>query len=226
MKKLFFFLLCSITIALNAQPFKVPDNIKEEVIFRDRFGSFYSIKDVVLSKYDKNGQFLYSYSDPMSGEISSVDVNNPMKIMLFCKEQGIIRFLDNRLAPLSENIDLYERQYTTISLAAYSSDNNIWLYDQANHNLIAIDLYGKQIAKIHCNFPDFHPIQLIEVPNKMLMMQNPKTGIFLFDLWGTYIKTLSIFSSESIYMTNNEIYYKDSEHHWQCYDFLRLQECK
>ena len=199
------------------------EKISGNQIAVDHLGNLYIIQDALLQKYDQNGQFLFSYSNFSFGNISSVDVSNPMKIMLFYQETGTIIFLDDRLAPITNKIDLYSHQYMSISLAAYSSDNKIWLYDEIHADLIAIDAYSNEIHRVHYNFKNFNPTQLQEIPGKMFFMHNPEQGVFFFDSFGTYIKTVSTESSCPVQVSHNNIYYlKNNQLH--IYNYIQFSE--
>ena len=199
------------------------EKIRGDQITIDHLGNLYIIQNALLQKYNENGQFLFSYSNFSFGNITSVDVSNPMKIMVFYQETGTIMFLDDRLAPVSNKIDLYNFQYMTVSLAAYSSDNKIWLYDEVHADIIALDIYFKEIHRVHYNFQEFNPTQFQEISSKMFFMHNPEQGVFLFDFFGTYIKTIPVQSSFPVQFYNNSIYYlKNNQLH--IYNYARLSE--
>lgn len=199
------------------------EKINGDQIAVDHLGNLYIIQDMLLQKHDANGQFLFSYSNFSFGNIFSVDVTNPSKIMVFYQETGAIIFLDDRLVPITNEIELYSRQYMTISLAAYSSDNKIWLYDEARADLIALDAFFNEVHRVHYNFPNFNPTQLQEIPGKMFFMHNPEQGAFLFDFFGTYIKTIATQSPFPLQVQYDNIYYlKDNKLH--IYNYIKLSE--
>ena len=108
-------------------------------------------------------------------------------------------------------------------MAAYSSDNKIWLYDEARADLIALDAHFNEVHRVHYNFQNFYPTQLQEIPGKMFMMHNPEQGIFFFDSFGTYIKTIATQSSFPVQIHHNYIYYlKNNQLH--IYDTIQLSE--
>ncbi len=211
---------CQNEIAVNI---KSLDKIRGDKIYLDPQGNLYVIQDALLHKYNGRGDFLYSYSNFSLGNITTADVTNPMKIMLYYQETNTILFLDERLAPITDKIDLFTKRYTTISMAAYTTDNQIWLYDYAGMDLVILDLYLNPVARVHYNFPDFHPTQMFEIPGKNVIMHNPGKGVYFFDSFGTYIKTVGIQSKNDIQIIDNIIYYlKDGQLHR--YNFKELSE--
>lgn len=208
-------------IHLEEKTIKFP--ISGDQLAIDRIGNFYVIKDAVLQKFSNNGELLFSFSNFSFGNITSVDVSNYLKIMIFYGESSTLLFLDDRLSPISDPIDLFSRQYTTIALAAYSADNRTWLYDFANSDLIILDIYFNKIDKIHYNFPHFQPTQLIEIQGKQMSMYNPMDGLYIYDSFGTFDKKIRIETAYPVQIVDHTIYYiKDGNFYG--YHYQKLSE--
>lgn len=186
---LFFF----VTVTLCAQDnVTVLEKMTGTQLYADPNGNIYLVNGSKLSKLDENGKLLRSFDDSFLGDIASVDSDNPMKIMLFYRESGKIVFLDDRLSPVMEPLDLFSHGYSSVTLAAYSTDNLIWLYDAASHELICIDFYCKEKSRNRLNFSDFEPTQLLARYERSLLMNNPQDGMYLFDAFGTFLKRIPI----------------------------------
>ena len=71
---------------------EVPKNNQIEV---DQYGYFYIIDQDNLIKYDSEGHTLYHYSNKLLGNIDQIDISNPLRPLLFYKDQGLIIVLDN-----------------------------------------------------------------------------------------------------------------------------------
>ena len=112
-----------------------------QIIAVDPQGNIYAVNNASLYKYAPNGTLLYSYTQNLDGNITSIDVDNPLKIMLFYRDAGTILFLNDKLSPIGDAIDLFAKGLTTINLATYSTKNQIILYDEANTDLIILDFY-------------------------------------------------------------------------------------
>jgi len=199
------------------------DKIRGEFINIDSQGNLYIVQDSYLYKYSLDGQFQYSYTNFALGSITTVDVTNPSKIMLFFKEAGCLIFLNEQLSSITEKIDLTALKFNTISLAAFSTTNNIWLYDYANMDLISLDFYMNLKNKIHYSFDNFQPLQMTVINEKQIAIFNPKTGIRFFDSFGTFIKSIAIISDKYVQITDSFIYYiKGNLLH--CYNYHKLDE--
>lgn len=183
-----------------------------DYIKMDPYGNIYAIKEAQLSKFSPQGKLISSYSNNGLGVISSIDVFNPMKIMLFYQDAGVILFLNEQLSLINDPIYLHNINYFTISLASYSADNQIHIYDYANKYLITLDFFMRELSRTPVNFPAFNPIKMIELEEKNLALYDPNVGVFLFDIFCTYNKSIPITANTSVEVTSDLIYYtKDND---------------
>ena len=63
----------------------------------DYLGNLYLINDYNLSLYDSNGNFIKKFEEYKSGKISSIDVSNPLKILVYYADFMIVKVLDKTL---------------------------------------------------------------------------------------------------------------------------------
>ena len=189
----------------------------------DPQGNIYAVNDATLNKYAPDGTPLYTYHDNLLGHISSIDVDNPLKIMLFYRDAGFIVFLNDKLSPIGDKVNLFFKGYTTIGLATYSTKNELILYDESNTDLILMDFYFSEKERIHYDFTEFQPIQLTNVNEKITVMQDPRQGVFFFDNFGTFDKNIAITSELPIQIVkDNILYVKDNQ--LNRYNFQRLDQ--
>lgn len=193
-----------------------------QIIAVDPQGNIYAVDDITLYKYAPDGKLLFTISSSMDGPISSIDVDNPMKIMLFYREAGAIMFLDDKLAPIGNVIDLFSKGLTTISLATYSTKNNIILYDEANTDLIILDFYFNEKERIHYNFNDFNPVILKDINEQKIYMQDTNDGIYFFDSFGTYDKSIAILSGFPVQVSKDVIFFVKNNQLYS-YNYLNLE---
>ena len=173
----------------------------------DPYGNIYAVKEAQLLKFSPDGKLLYRYSNRSFGVISSIDVFNPMKIMLFYQDAGMLVFLNEQLALINEPVSLFDHTYPTVSLASYSSANQIHLYDNAHRYLITLDFFMREISRTPINFPSFNPTKMVELEEKSLAFHDPETGVYLFDAFGTFNKLVPIITKQSVTVTPELIYY-------------------
>ena len=211
--KLFRILILSILLsnccAVFAQT-QIP-NINADFIKIDPYGNIYAVKEAQISKFSLQGKLLFSYTNQKLGTISSIDVFNPMKIMLFYQDAGTLVFLNEQLALINDPISLFDANYFTISLASYSAANQIHLYDNVNKYLITLDFNMREISRTPINFPSFNPQKMIELEEKSLAFQEPESGVYLFDAFGTFNKLIPIITPNPIEITPELIYYTNND---------------
>ena len=186
-------------------------NASANFIKIDHYGNIYAVKDAQLSKFSLEGKLLYTYSKNSLGVISSIDVFNPMKIMLFYQDAGMLVFLNEQLALINDPISLFDANYTTIALASYSSANQIHLYDHANKYLFTLDFFMREISKTPIHFSAFNPVKMIELEEKSLAFHVPEAGIYLFDIFGTFNKLVPIITQQPVTVTSELIYYSNND---------------
>lgn len=193
-----------------------------QTIAVDPQGNIYAVDDITLYKFAPDGKLLFTISSSMDGPISSIDVDNPMKIMLFYREAGAIMFLDDKLAPIGNVIDLFSKGLTTISLATYSTKNNIILYDEAKTDLIILDFYFNEKERIHYNFNGFNPVILKDMNEQKIYMQDQQNGIYFFDSFGTYDKSIAILSGFPVQVSKDVIFFVKNNQLYS-YNYMNLE---
>jgi hypothetical protein len=175
----------------------------------DNQGNIYFIKNDQIKKFNIKGELLKIFSNKKLGNISSIDISNPLRILLFYKEQSAILFLDSQLTEQSENLDLNLNNLEQTVLACTSINNSVWLFNKQNCELIRLDKYKKinsgnlnNLLSINLN-----PTCMME-HNNYLYLSDPNIGILVFDIFGNYFKTLPIQSITKFNVVGNSIYYK------------------
>lgn len=227
--KLFFFsfLTCSNLFldAQNDEPlvcFNINLKSKVEFFEVDFYQNIYVVdQNSTLSKLNSTGDFISSYGNGKFGSISSINVLNPMKIMLFYKESGVILFLDEKLTPISEPFHLFEKNYQHISLASFSYSNQIILFDPIDSKLFLLDFFMNEISQSQITIKDFNPTKLIPIYEKGIVFHDPLNGFIFFDSFGTFEKTIPILTNAEIQINGTKVGYFENNI-WHEYDFRNL----
>lgn len=213
-KATIFLILFSLLGFVSAQ---IPDfqrttieSVQGEYVSADPNGNAYVVNGSTLYKVDSTGNLLCTFCNPLWGKISSIDVDNPLKIMLFYYDEALIVFLDEKLTPIAEPLDLFGHDFKNVKLATYSTDNTIWLYDVVLQDLINVNFQLKELSRNHLTLDAFNPNQFFSLQEKQLVMNNPSTGVVFFDAFGTYLKTLP-FVNQNVNVDATHIYYIKKE---------------
>ncbi|HRH01636.1 MAG TPA: hypothetical protein PLN13_05630 [Bacteroidia bacterium] len=181
----------------------------------DNLGNCYLVDKNEITKYDVNGTVFNKFSIKAFGTIQSMDASNPMKLMVFYKDFSKIVYLDNTLSLNGNPLDLEELNLTQAKLICASHSDGIWLFNQQKFELIRLDK-NLEVSQTTSNINqllgiELAPTYLCEYAN-LVYLNNPETGIVVFDIYGTYVKTIPILHLNKFQVINDMIYYlKDNK---------------
>ena len=105
----------------------------DEFLGYDQFGFYYIINNNVFSKID---QFeTLDYKNISLGRITKVDIQNPMKIILFYENFNTVIALDNQLNEI-QKINFSESSVPLVATAiGLSAQNQLWIFNSMNQQL-------------------------------------------------------------------------------------------
>lgn len=122
------------------------------------------------------------------GKLSSIDVSNPLKPLLFYKDFSTVVVLDRFLARRT-SLNLRTVNILQPSAISLSYDNNIWVFDQYDNKLKKIDETGNVLLET----VDFRNLfdkgiapQKIINDNGLVYLADSAAGIFVFDNYGSF----------------------------------------
>lgn len=162
----------------------------------DNLGNVYLIsKNNQVKKMSPTLDSMGVYNDTRRlGNITAIDVTNPLKILVFYKDFSTIIVLD-RFLNMVNAIDLRAENLLQVSCIASSYDNNIWLFDELENQVKKIDEFGKVILK----FTDLRLLfEKTFLPNKMidndgkLYLHDTENGLLTFNYYGAFYNNYSI----------------------------------
>jgi hypothetical protein len=177
----------------------------------DNIGNIYTIKDDELIKYLPSGKFFERYSNLQLGNITSVDATNPLKILLYYRDFQQIVYLDNQLSKNSNIVSLQDLGFEQTDLVCASTNNSFWIFNKQNNELIRFNENSKkvvatgnlkQILQTNLN-PNF-----LTEHNGFIYLNCPETGIYVFDIFGTFNKLISLKNLKKFQINESIIYYK------------------
>lgn len=139
--------------------------------------------------YDPEGNKKYSFTDSLSGKISSIDVSHPSRALVFYADSAKLLFLGPTLNQV-ESIHLKEsKKYLHVSAAALSDDQQIWIYDEQWQRIFKItstfDIIKETTPLNDLGLSDFKPVSLSEKAN-LLLAAMPGQGFVVFDNSGQF----------------------------------------
>ncbi len=180
----------------------------------DQLGNFYLVVKNNIIKYDRDGKHINQYSNQRYGEISSIDATDPYKIVVFYEDFRVIIILDNQLSENGSPLDMQFSDFDQPVLACRAYNTGVWMFDQLLYKLYRLTLSLVEVQstgnltqilgyKLQPNF-------MMEY-NNTLYVNNPESGILVFDQFGTYTKNISIKNLERFQVTEKAIFYIENE---------------
>lgn len=183
----------------------------------DNLLNVYGVRNTEIFKYKSDGIFAFRFSDEQMGEVGALDVTFPLRPMVMYPELNYIVLLDNTLSDNRGRINLLDKNIGMGILGCSSVQNHFWFYDAMNFSLLRVNENFKQAATTG-NLAqvlrlELNPNYLVEFANR-IYLNNPESGILVFDIFGTYIKTIPIegldrfqvFENTVVYFKNNKLH--------------------
>lgn len=191
----------------------------------DNLGNIYLISATnQIKKININLDSVGVFNDSRRfGNITNIDVKNPLKILVFYKDFSTITILD-RFFNIINTIDLRKQNLLQASCIATSYDNNIWLFDEVESKLKKIDDAGNvllETADFRLLFNnDFVPQTIIDADGKLYLYHQQK-GLVTFDYYGAIKNKYALVGLHNVQLADGKfVGFNKQELHR--YDFAKL----
>lgn len=176
----------------------------------DEVGNMYVLRGDELELYNAQGASWLRNSFKTFGPISHLDAFYSLKPLIFSQEQGQLAMLDNTLAVQGSVLNLPRNGYPQVVLACASVQNGFWFFDQQELGLVRVDAQLRKLANTgrldQLLGISPAPIAMQEFDSR-LYVNDPGTGILVFDLFGTYMRTIPIKDVSSFEVRTGLLYF-------------------
>lgn len=160
-----------------------------------------------IKKFTPSGDSVIYDQVKSYGKLFSLDVSNPLKILLLYKDYAKLIILDRFLAPVAV-LDLKRYSILQPSAIGLSYDNNIWVFDEYDNKLKKIDEQGNHLLET----PDFRSIFNVQIDpqkiisdHKLVYLADTANGVFIFDNYGSFKKKIDVKSWQSIAISSDYV---------------------
>jgi len=117
----------------------------------DNFKNAYFLKDRVLHKQGEDGNFVYNALQ--LGRITTVDIINPLKVVIFFQDTNTVVLLDNKLNEI-ERINFNNLpQFLNVSSATNAGSNSLWIFNMDTQQLELYNYRAKMQTVVSQPFP-------------------------------------------------------------------------
>lgn len=141
-----------------------------------------------LKKLNSNGDSAGVFNDVRRyGKLYSVDVTNPLKLLLYYQNFSTIVVLD-RFLNVRNTINLRKQNIFNVKAIASSYDNHIWVFDEGDAKLKKIDDDGSVLMEtvdLRMVLDAAPSPTSITDQDGFVYLYDPAKGFFIFDNYGT-----------------------------------------
>jgi hypothetical protein len=192
----------------------------------DNLGNLYLVfQNGQLKKLRPNGDSLAVFNNVRKfGKLYTVDVSNPLKVLLHFKDFNTIVILDRMLNERSI-LDLRKFNLLQVRAIGQSYDNNIWIFDELDAKLKKIGDDGRLIDQSN----DFRQIfdttpspSVIIDQDKLVYLYDDQRGVYTFDYYGGFKSRVPFTGWQDFTVINNSIFGRDGSNLYR-YDAGTLQ---
>lgn len=200
-------------LTLNPALISQYKNISNEFLGYDSFGYSYKIANNVFSK--TKGNEIFEYKNVSLGKLTKVDLQNPLKIVLFYEDFNTVILLDNQLNKVTEINFSQHADPIVVSAIGMSTQNQLWIYNTLNQQIGLFDYLKNEYRTI--SIPLTESIQYYQTDFNTFYWIDKKNNRFSCDIFGKttslgkvadFDKIFIVSSSQYLFSKNNLLYFK------------------
>ncbi|WP_372640914.1 hypothetical protein [Ancylomarina sp.] len=175
----------------------------------DHLGYIYTIDGNELNKFSSEKELISNYSDALLGNITSIDVTNPLRLLLFYREFNQLLYLDQTLTPLSDPIDLYTYSDNETHLCCNASSGGFWIFNKDDNQAFQISRQSEIINKsslLSTYIKNISPSKMSEYQEELYLLL-PSKGLLILNKFGRFLRQISLTGISDFCFTNQDLLY-------------------
>ena len=190
-------------------------NVDGDRHFSDPMGNVYIIKNNHLVKFVQDYTQAAEYTNLFLGNIHSIDVSDPFRILMYYKDHNQVVWVDNYLSEIRSPIWLDDLGVDQAQLVCSSNQGGFWIFNGLNNQLqyfdVNLQFVHESVTLNSLTGPDIQPAFMLE-KSRNVYLNVPGFGILIFDRFGNYSKTIPLEIPGEFQVTDqNLFYFKDGE---------------
>ncbi|MGO3237710.1 MAG: hypothetical protein ACTIKA_05485 [Psychroflexus halocasei] len=213
MRKIVFLILINFLLMLEASAQSMNLEFQKDFLLEaekffgvDDFDAIYFSADRVFYKQSKQKQL--SFQDFQLGEITHVDLLNPLRISLFYKNANTVVILDNHLNEITRLDFSSLENPISAEFASLSRKNQLWVVDALSGNLLSIDINSLKV--ISESLPLEAPYQSFASDYNNFVYTGSKQ-LYIYSTYTIFIKSFHVDSAKEIKLNQGQLLYKTNE---------------
>ncbi|WP_410220912.1 hypothetical protein [Pedobacter sp.] len=181
-----------------------------KAVFIDNLDAVYLLtpKDELL-KYDAKGALKWRYGDNRYGKVKSVDVTDPLRIIVFYADFQQVVVLNNNLSQILTYSFAYNSSLL-VSAIATADNNACWIFETTSNSLIKLSSdfsENTRSANFYQLFDELVFPKKLLVANQHIYLQKPNNEILIFDGFGAFLKSLNLEGLTDFGIRNGKLTY-------------------
>jgi hypothetical protein len=174
----------------------------------DSFHYAYYVKENVI--YKSKGLENWQYKNIGLGKIAKIDIQNPLKIMVFYENFNTIVLLDNQLSEIQKINFNTLSEPIVVEAAGTASQNRIWIFNSTTKQLGLYDFQKSSYITISRPFNEI--ITHYQSDYNYFYWVNPKNELYSCDVFGRVSPLGIIPAHDTCFIQNNQtvFYQKDT----------------
>jgi len=168
----------------------------------DSFGYSYQIKNNVFSKI--KGREIFEYKNVSLGKITKIDLQNPLKIVLFYEDFNTVVLLDNQLNKITEINFSLNNTPIVVSAIGMSTQNQLWIYNALNQQISLFDYLKNEYKTV--STPLIETIKYYQTDFNTFYWIDKKNNWFSCDIFGKTTSLGKVADFDAIEIINNHQY--------------------
>ena len=178
---------------------------------KDRKDNIYIANDAGdVLQFDINGNRINTYSPDKPGVVTLIEAWAALRILIFYQDFQEYLFLD-RFLNASPYYQIDHENVGFSSLLTLAEDNNLWLIDNENLNLVKFDITTNQVL-INTSLNNYilmegNDLNFIRAYQQQVFINDAGNGILVFDNFGNYVKKLPVKGLDYFNFHQDELYY-------------------
>ncbi len=173
-----------------------------------------------VKKINSDGDSIAVFNDVRRhGNLYSLDVTNPLKIIAYYKDFSTLLLLD-RFLNIRNKLDFRSMGIVQVKAVCQSYDNNIWLFDESDSKLKKINENGKilfESSDLRLVFSESPDPSVLRDYNGLLYMYDSKFGWYIFDYYGALKTRLAFPGWKDVQVKDNYLTGRDTNGFIQYY---------
>ncbi|MBF4466664.1 hypothetical protein [Flavobacterium sp. LC2016-12] len=180
----------------------------------DSFGFSYHIKNNVFKKF--KGNEIFEYKNVSLGNITKVDILNPLKIVIFYEDFNTVVLLDNQLNKMTEINFSQNNTPIVVPAIGMSTQNQLWIFNTLNQQIGLFDYLKNEYKTV--STPLTEAIKYYQTDFNTFFWIDKKNNWFSCDIFGKttvmgkipdFDKIEILNDHQYIFSKANLLYFKD-----------------